>query len=266
MKLVKKWLFPILTCLTVMGAAVLPPYISQVKDGRQFAQIHILELDADALPVWEGRNLLERLELYARWSTDHSEVIPSFQTMPFSEETADMELAVQVLNQALNRLTQADVIPAHLLELPLEPASIYRVLLWDPADSIGGQEPVEFWEMSADWGKGSLVMIVDGESGLPLRLSLFDPNMARWLQYKDPDTLPNMAERYFDLLELVAEPVETGLPPDAAPWERDFVIEGTEIRYSFSFNATLLSIHLERINTRTYIGFDIRPCLKNDNA
>ena len=258
MKLVKKCLFPVLTCLIIAGAAVLPPYISQVKDDQQFAQIHASELDADALPVWEGRDLLERLELYARWSTDHSEIIPSFQTMPFSEETADMELAVQVLSQALSRLTQADVIPSHLLELPLWPTNVYRILLWDPADSTGGQEPVEFWEMSADWGKGSLVMIVDCESGLPLRLSLFDPNMARWLQYKDPDTLPNMAERYFDLLGLVAEPVETGLPPDAAPWNRDFVIEGTKIRYSFSFNATLLSIHLERIVTRTNIGFDIK--------
>ena len=242
MKLVKKWLFPILTCLIVVGAAVLPPYISQIKDNRQFTQIHISELNADALPVWEGRNLLERFELYARWDTDRSEIIPSFQTTLTNEESENMELAEQVLNQALNHLTQAGVIPAYLFESPLKPTNIRRTLLWDPADSMSSQEAVEFWRVTADFGNGSLWMTIDSESGLPLILSLSDPNMAQWLQYKDPDTLPNMAERYFDLLDLEFESVETDIPSDAAPWERYFVIDGTDVQYGFIFNATLLTI------------------------
>ena len=242
MKLVKKWLFPILTGLIVIGAAVLPPYISQVKDNRQFAQIHTSELNADALPVWEGRNLLERFELYARWSTDHSEIIPSFQTVLADEESENVELAEQVLTQALNCLAQAGVLPAYLLEFPLEPTSIYRILLWNPANSMSSQEPVEFWRVTADFGNGSLWMTVDSESGLPMTLSLSDPNMAQWLLYKDPNTLLNMAERYFDLLNLEAWLVETDISSDTAPWERYFVIEGTEVQYGFVFNATLLSI------------------------
>jgi len=232
MKLVKKWLFPILTCLIVMGAAVLPPYISQVKDVRQFEQIHSTEQNADALPVREVRDQLERLELYARWYTN-SEIIPSFQT-----PTIDKELA----EQALDRLAQAGVISTSVTEDSMEHIEMERILLWDPSDSTGFQQPVEFWSISADLGDGALCMNVDGESGLPLMLSLYDPNMARWLQFKDPGTLSDLAGRYFELLGLEAHFVESDVTTDAAPWERQFVIDGTGSYYGFSINATMMNI------------------------
>ena len=247
MKLVKKWLFPVLTCLIVIGAAVLPPYISQVRDDRQFAQIHTSELDADALPVWEGRDLLERLELYARWSTDdvgYREIIPSFQAAMLTEDPADEEFAEQVLDQALDYLTQADVLPAYLFEFPPEHIGMNRLLLWDP-DSMNSRNSAEYWSMTADFGKNChLWIIIDSESGLPLKLSLSDYNMAQWLSYKDPVTLPDMAERFFDLLGLKAQMSVTILPSDTAPWEYGFAIEGTEIEYWFVFNATILDIRL----------------------
>ena len=239
-----KWLFPILTCLIVAGAVVLPPYISYIRDNRQFyAQIHTSELDAEALPVWEGRDLLERLELYARWSTDHSEIIPSFQTVPDGEEPENVELAVRVLEQALGYLTWAGVLPDYLFEFPLEHPNITRILLWDP-DSMSSLKSAEYWSVTADFGECSLWIMIDSESGLPLTLNLYDPNMAQWLFYKDPNALPDLAARFFDLLNLDAEIVETDVLPDAVPWERHFVVEGTEIQYCFSFNATMLDITL----------------------
>ena len=249
MKLVKKWLFPILTCLTVAGAVVLPPYISHIRDNRQFfGQIHTSELDAEALPVWEGRDLLERLELYARWSTDqvgYREIIPSFQSTLFTENPADAELAEQVLDQALDYLTWAGVLPAYLFEFPPEHIGMTRVLLWDP-DSMSGRNSAEYWSATADFGENCHVWIViDGESGLPLTLSLSDPNMAQWLVYQDPNTLPDLAERFFDLLDLYVEMEETDIPSDASPWERYFYIKGTAIRYRVSFNATILDISFE---------------------
>ena len=244
MKLVKKWLFPILTCLIVAGAVVLPPYISHVRDDRQFfGQIHTSELDAEALPVREDRGLLERLELYARWHT-LSDIVPSFQTVPDNEEPENVKLAERTLSRALDYLVQAGVLPDYLLEFPLEHAGITRILLWNPADSVNGREPLEFWSVTADWGEGSLWITVDSESGLPLVLSIYDPNMAQWLSYKDPVTLPGMAERFFDLLGLRAQMSVTILPSDTAPWEYGFVIEGTEIQYWISFNATILDIRL----------------------
>ena len=249
MKLVKKYLFPILTCLIVAGAVVLPPYISHIRDYRQFfRQIHTSELDAEALPVWEGRDLLERLELYARWHT-LSDIIPSFQIGPDNEDPENVKLAEQTLSQALNHLARAGVIPDSLLKFPLEHAGITRILLWDPADSMNSREPLEFWSVTADWGDGSLWITVDSESGLPLVLNIYDPNMAQWLSDKAPDTLPNLAERFFDLLDLEAEMVETDIPLDAAAWNLYFVIEGTEIRYWVTFSnpdATMLDISLTR--------------------
>ena len=245
MKLIKKWLFPVLTCLIVIGAAILPPYISQVRDDRQFAQIHTSELDAEALPVWEGRDLLERLELYARWSTDHvgyREIIPSFQATLFTEDPADKELAEQVLNQALDYLTQAGVLPAYLFELPMEHIDMKRVLLWDPG-SMNSRNSAEYWSATADFGENCHVwIIIDGESGLPLKFSLSDYNMAQWLSYKDSVTLPVMAADFFGLLGLEAQMSATILPSDTAPWEYGFVIEGKEIEYWFVFNATMLDI------------------------
>lgn len=236
MKLVKKWLFPILTCLIIVGAAVLPPYISQVRDNKQFGQIHAEELNADILSAREPPDLLERLELYARWCTP-TETIPSFQ----NPET-DVDLA----EQALERMVQANVIPSHLLWDSVEQADATRLLLWNPTDSIGSQTPIEFWRVKVYLGDRSLSMDLDGESGLPLHLNLYDPNIAQWLDYKEPDTLPNLAECYFDLLGLEADLVGGDVPLDSAPWERQFFIKGTDMCYRFAFNATVLTIDLDQ--------------------
>lgn len=242
MKLVKKWLFPILTCLIVAGAAVLPPHISQVKDGQQFGQIHSSELNADALPVREAWDLLDRLGLYACWYTN-SEIIPSFQT-----PEADVDLA----EQTLERLVLANVIPGHLLWDSVEQADAKRILLWNPTASMGSQTPVEFWRIKAYLGNRSVSMDLDGESGLPLHLNLYDPNMAQWLQYKDPAALLDLAQDYFDLLGLEVNLIETGVVSETAPWERKFTVERAELCYRVAFNGTTLDIGLNQSGADIY--------------
>lgn len=241
MKLVKKWLFPVLICLVVVGAVALPQRISEARDARQFGQVHTEELAAEGLPAYEPPSLMDRLELYARWRIP-SETIPSFQTpvIPYDEDSGQSE---NLARQALDRLAQAEVIPAHLLNSSLTITSMERILLWDPAVSVGRQEPVEFWVVMADLGDGSFWARIDSESGLLFELSLYDPNMARWLTYKDPNTLPELAGRFFGLLEL--EYTETDAPAAEAPWERTYHVEGSDIIYWVSFNATMLNISLE---------------------
>lgn len=240
MKLMKKWLFPVLTCLIVVGAAVLPQRVSQARDARQFGQVHTEELEAETLPAYEPPSLLERMELYARWSV-RAETIPSFQTPAMYEENS--QETQDLARQALDRLAQAEVIPSKLLSSDLAITSMDHILLWDPAVSIAHQDPVEFWAIMADFGEGSFWARLDGESGLLLEISLYDPNMARWLTYKDPNTLPELAGRFFGLLEL--EHTETDAPAAEAPWERMYRVEGSEIIYRLSFNATMLNISLE---------------------
>lgn len=171
MKLIKKWLFPILTCLIIVGAAVLPPYISQVRDSKQFGQIHAEELNADILSAREPPDLLERLELYARWCTP-TETIPSFQ----NPET-DVDLA----EQALERLVQAGVIPGHLLWDSVEQADATRLLLWNPTDSMGNQTPIEFWRVKVYLGDRSLSMDLDGEAWSNFPVSPAIRSLARLL-------------------------------------------------------------------------------------
>lgn len=240
MKLVKKWLFPVLTCLIVVGAAVLPQRFSQARDARQFGQVHTEKLEAETLPAYEPPSLLERMELYARWSV-RAETIPSFQTPAMYEENS--QETQDLARKALDRLAQAEVIPSHLLNSSLTITSMDRILLWDPTDDVGRREPVEFWQVMADLGDGSFWARIDSESGLLFELSLYDPNMARWLTYKDPNTLPELAGRFFGLLEL--EYTETDAPAAEAPWERTYHVEGSDIIYWVSFNATMLNISLE---------------------
>ena len=248
MRVIKKWLFPVLTCLIALGAAVLPPYLSEVRDARQFGQVHTEELSADPLPVREAWDLLDRLELYARWYTN-SEIIPSFQT-PEMDEALNTRLAVQ----ALMSLEQAGVIPGH--RLPVKQASVNRILLWNPADSMDSQTPVEFWKAAGDLGDGSFWVTLDGESGLPLELHLYDPNMAQWLAYKEASTLPHLAEQFFALLGLETNLVDLQLPADNAPWERQFAVAGTGIVYWVSFNATTLDIDMEPSRMNGSMNYD----------
>ena len=252
MKRLKKWLFPLLTCLIAAGAAVLPPYLSQLRDVGQFGQIHVEGLAADALPVREPLNLLERLALYARWQ-GQAEPVPSFQS-PEAGEDREGERAERA-NLVLELLVQAGVLPAHLIQSPLKSADMTRILLWETADGIG-REPVEFWKAAGDLGDGSFWVTFDGESGLPLELHLYDPDMAQWLAYKEPDTLPDLAEQYFALLGLEVDLVEPHFPANSAPWERQFAVAETGIVYWVSFNATTLDIDMEPSRMNAYTDYD----------
>ncbi len=252
MRLAKKWLFPLLTCLVVLGSVALPRRISEARDAKQLGQIHTEDLAEEDLPVYEPPSLMDRLELYARWCTP-SETIPSFQSpaILYDEDPGQCE---NLVRQALERLAQAEVIPSHFLSSTLTITSLNRILLWDPAVSAGRQEPMEFWSVMADLGDGSFWMRLDGESGLPLTWSLYDPNMARWLPYKDPQALPSLAERYFALLDL--EAAEVGASGDTALWERHFSTADTGITYEISFNATMLNIQVTWDTTGPISNFD----------
>lgn len=247
MKLVKNWLFPVLTCLIVVGAAFLPPYVSWARDQAQFGQIHVDEMGVESLPVWETPDLLERLELYVRWHTTE-ETIPSFQT-PVTERA--------LAEQALERLAQAGVISANLLQNPLERISMNRILLWNLEDRMG-QQPVEFWRVSFELGEGSMTMDVDGESGLPLALSLYDPNIAQWFLYQKPDTIPDLAQQYLGILGIEGVPAQMDISTDAVPWERIYHIDETELCYCFTFNATTLSISPEQGRTDSATDLDFQ--------
>lgn len=205
MKYVKQWLIPVLTCLIVAGAAVLPPYLSQLRDVKQFGQIHTEGLAADGLPVREEPDLAARLALYVRWN-DNKEIIPSFQS-PESDWKGQAEELIQA---ALERLTQAGVIPEKLLvgkAATLEITSWTYVLLWDPDVGVAGQNPIGFWRITAELGERSMWMDIDQESGLPAQLGFYDPAMTRWMPWEDRTARAAALEGFLSMLGLAGEEV-----------------------------------------------------------
>lgn len=205
MKLVKKWLFPALVCLIVVGAAALPPYLSRLRDARQFGQSHTEALAAETLPVWQEPDLAARLALYVRWN-DNKEIIPSFQ----SPEHDRQGQAEELIQAALERLTQAGVIPEKLLldkAANLEITSWTYVLLWDPDVGVAGQNSVGFWRITAELGERSMWLDIDQESGLPAQLGFYDPAMARWMPWGDRAAQAAALEGFLSMLGLAGEEV-----------------------------------------------------------
>lgn len=241
MKFLKKWLFPALTCLIVMGAAVLPARVSQARDAGQFGQIHTEALDADALPVVSTPTLLDRMEMWAGYySSEHP--ILSYDRTVFFDDPEEARL----MQSAQDLLIEADVLPERLFET--ESIGAVQYLLWDPETGDAFQAPSAFWRFS--WTHYSdkshqkdIVVAVDAETGLPIYLHVYDTDMSQWLPYQEED-LRELAERFFGLLDLDTQEIR----PSSASI-RSFLrysIEGGPMRFLVSRSPTVLTIELDQ--------------------
>lgn len=239
MKLVKKWLLPVLTCLIVLGAAVLPPYLSQMRDRRQFGQVHTETLDAGALPVRETLTFQDRIALYTgQYNSDHP--ILSFRDTSHFEDSEGRELA----NVTQKLLTGAGIVPDWVFrEEPFDNVTAVRVLLWDPE---GSQEPSVFWDIewtyySSKAHQKSVETILDAETGLPISLYVGDTNLSQWQPYQE-DALRATAERFVDLLGLEVREVEPGDPMYDPSLNLRYALEGSKVCFLVSRAPTSLTI------------------------
>lgn len=240
MRFIKKWLFPVLTCLIVAGAAVLPQRISQARDARQFGQVYAETLEAAPLPVHEPLSLMDRIKLYAgRYSPEHSILFSYY----YSDEPTKEEIAQSV--QEL--LTGAGVLPEWIFrEEPFENTELTRYLLWDPTGETL-QNPIAFWEISWSYYSNkshtkNLHVTVDAETGLPIRLYAGDTNMSQWLPYQ-ADGLRGLAERFFELLEMDAQEIDLQGSGFASPsLNLSYAITGTGMNFFISRAPTDLEI------------------------
>lgn len=251
MKLVRKWLFPALTCLIVLGAAALPARLSQMRDARQFGQVHTEALEADGLPVAQPPTLLDRMELYAG-QNDASHPVLSFRDAVYFEDSEGRELADTA--QAL--LTGAGVLPRWLFrEEPFDQVTVGRELLWDPAEESAAQEPAQFWTVhwsyySNKYHTESIELVLDAETGLPIKLFIDDTNMSQWLAY-DQEALRALAERFFDLLGVGVREVEAHGPMYDPSLNLSYAVDGTSLHFHISRAPTALVVQLERVGDWT---------------
>ena len=88
MKTVKRWLLPALTCLIVVAAVLLPPYLSQMRDRGLTDTDHTEAVNGDRLSLKEA-TLEQRIGLLYRW--ENGEQIDAV-TQPFSNEELERDI------------------------------------------------------------------------------------------------------------------------------------------------------------------------------
>lgn len=252
MKRVKKWLLPALTCLLAAGAVVLPPYISQLRDAKQFGQIHTEALAAETLPAYEPPSLTDRLALYLRWR-DSEWAVPSVR----SPEEEREDRAEELIRAGLGRLVEGDVFSADARTLweeqylpDLHISSWSYVLLWDMEDGVVSREPCAIWELAAVMDTCTVGLTLDVESGLPLRLDIYDSNLIQWLSPKDPEALPSMAERFLALLGLEGEQV-TLSALDSGIGQCIYRVTNTDFYFRFDYTSHQLIVQPEPMDWLT---------------
>ena len=211
MRLIPKWLLPLLTCLLIVGALLLPRYVSQTRDAPLFGQVHAEELDAAPLPTSEPPTLLDRMALYAG-QISYTHPVLSFRGYDFLEEDLASPEQEPLIQATRESLTGADILPDWIFEEePLEAREIARLLLWDPAAADTFQAPAVFWELGWSYStkrhSKDLKVLLDAETSLPIYLWVFDTNLSQWQPY-DTDHLRIWAERFFDLLDLDIQEVD----------------------------------------------------------
>lgn len=251
MKLMKRWLFPVLTCLIVAGAAVLPRHVSEVRDARQFGQIHAEGLAADGLPVYDPPSLIDRLTLYSHRGYAAHPVL-SFEDNFYFEDFPQKR--DELMQSVEDMLIEAGLIPEWVFrEEPFTSLSASRLLLLDPAEGSSIQEPTAFYILSwANYDKRHnkhLTVHLDAESGLPVYFNIFDTNISQWLPYQ-VEPLRALAGRFFDLLGMEAQ--ELGSGGAAEVWHAfGYALTGTEVRYDVTRAPTAVTIDVDRNWYRT---------------
>lgn len=255
MKLVKKWLFPALTCLIVAGAAALPPHLSQLRDAGQFGQVHAEALEAAALPVREPPTLLDRMELFAnQYSSAHP--VLSSSTGTYADSFTKREQALALREQ----LTKWDIVPdlffdeyTGATDEAYELCAIQRLLLWDPAGEQEIREPFRYYQFSwTDYETShnkSLSIDVDAETGLPIQVIIWDTNIAQWFPYTR-EALADKADRFFQMMGwtigvdvIPMEPPE----PENKFLQLCFSVPGTNLYYWIIHGPTTFHISLETV-------------------
>lgn len=253
MKLVKKWLFPALTCLIVAGAAALPPLISQARDARQFGQVHTEELEAGGLPVRETPTLLDRMELFAhQYSSAHP--ILSSSTGAYTDSFSKQEQALALRSL----LDDGGVIPDFFFEEYTGPADeafencgVQRLLLWDPAEDRDIQAPSCYYQFAwtdyETYHNKSLSIDVDVETGLPIQIIIWDTNIAQWFPYSR-DALEYKANLFFEMMGWAVGvdvvPMDP-LEPENKFLQLCFAVPDTDLYYWITHGPTTFHITLE---------------------
>lgn len=182
-------LLPVLACLAVLAAALLPPQVSRLRDQSLSGAVHAEELD-NSLPS-RSAGVPERITLLCQMY-DHGDSIVT-ATQPLDEQ----ELLGQTALTALKALAADSVIPMTAVPDVMPGLSGFQ---YTCRDRLTGVSAV-FWELYGGDGAGfSLDLVLEEGTGTVCTLDLAAGNAAHTLGLSE-----QMAQQYYDSLELEAE-------------------------------------------------------------
>ncbi|MDE7389458.1 MAG: hypothetical protein K2M82_00725 [Lachnospiraceae bacterium] len=233
MKIFKKWLLPVLTCLIAAVAILLPPHISETKDTRLLNGIHTETLAEDRSSLQES-SLSQRIELLYLWTKgDKIDAL----TQRFSEDEMNTNI-LPVAETALNDLFQevpamADVIPS----MP-EITTGSRLFLRDTASGLSANMLLlQGGQYSHD--EFIVELIVDEQTGLVLSFTQ-ENNLAPEGYVFGTYDRTLCAQEYLNYIGIDAEPIRIESENMAAGYR----LSECDVIYLFLSNGQANSIRL----------------------
>lgn len=173
MKRLDRWLLPILTCLVVLVAVLLPQRLSRWRDEAVLNGPHTEELKTENELPTQSLPLEERMMLMARYDEDMDAMTAMVQEL---EQDGGMEA---LMRTELERLCESGILPWETLPEDLSPFLSRRLYLRAPEEIWGASFLVmEGYSKEDDV---SLSLALDEETGYALRLELYSPALRKFV-------------------------------------------------------------------------------------
>lgn len=172
MKRLDRWLLPVLTCLVVLVAILLPQRLSQWRDQAALNGLHTEELKTENELPTQSLTLEERILLLARYDEDMDSMTAMVQELEQSGEVAGM------MRKELERLCESGVLPPEVLPADLSSFESRRLYLRAPEEIWGSSFLLmEGYDKAEDI---YFSLVLDEETGYALRLELATPALQQF--------------------------------------------------------------------------------------
>lgn len=191
MKPIKPRLLPLLTCLAVLGAALLPPQVSRLRDRSLSGTVQADGASPDSSLPSSTAGVPERIALLCQMYDRSDSIVTATQPLD------GQELLCQTALKALKALAADSVIPMTAIPDVMPVLSGFQYTCRDQLTGVGAV----FWELYGNDGAGfSLDLVLDEASGTVCAMELAAGNAAHTLGLSE-----QMAKQYYDSLGLEAE-------------------------------------------------------------
>lgn len=173
MRRIDQWLLPILTCLVVLAALLLPQRISRWRDEAALDGPHTEELKTENDLPTQSLTLEERILLLAQYNDAPDSMTAIVQELELSGEVEEL------MHAELEQLCAGGILDSEAIPESFAPFWGHRIYLRAP-DKIWGASFLTMEGYLKEDGT-SLSLVLDEASGIALRLEVFTPAIQKWV-------------------------------------------------------------------------------------